>query len=169
MRGRKTTIMRANPNWSKHGQLSLWPEPQAELVSYDRKGSGPVDGSRTSSSTVEMLRNTSAAIRGASTPQTSYAYTISESLTVGSHAESHEQYYNVIGYLNKGTRVILCNARLQWIIQFRRSAKSNPRQHWQGRYHYRNREQLIIHCQKLAPDMSDNSRRELDQLGDWAM
>jgi hypothetical protein len=65
-------------------------------------------------------------------------------------SESADSYGRVVARLNPRWRVIECQHRIQWILQYRASAETYPTPNWKGRSYCRTREALLRCCREHA-------------------
>jgi len=65
-------------------------------------------------------------------------------------SESADNYGRFVARLNLRWRVIECQHRIQWILQYRASAETYPTSSWKGRSFCRTREALVRCCREHA-------------------
>ena len=81
-----------------------------------------------------------------------------------SHRESDENYHGIVTHLNDRWRAIVCQAGIQWILQYRSSAKSARRIEWRGRSYCHTRQALIRDARYHAGEISPYAMAVIRQL-----
>lgn len=79
-----------------------------------------------------------------------------------SHRESDENYHGIVTHLNDRWRVIVCQAGIQWILQF--SKKNEDGVRWQGRSYRHTRQALIRDASRHSGEISPYAMAVMRQL-----
>jgi hypothetical protein len=79
-------------------------------------------------------------------------------------SESADNYGRVVARLNPRWRVIECQHRIQWILQYRASAETYPTSNWKGRSYCRTKETLLRCCREHAATIDPSATAVLAAL-----
>jgi len=84
-----------------------------------------------------------------------------------SRSESTDNYDRVVARLNDRWRVIECQHRLQWILQYRASAETYATARWQGRSYCRTSQALRRCSREHAGAIDPDAAAVLAALPQW--